>query len=136
MGKINLDAYIFFRGDCREAMEFYKNVFGGEITAQTHGEALGNQAEADWRDKIMHASLEGGDIKLMGSDTKKASEKAAKITLSLGGDDEAKLDEIFNKLSAGADVVQPLEKQFWGDIFGQLIDKYGIEWMVNISAKQ
>ena len=136
MGKINLDAYIFFRGNCREAMEFYKDVFGGELTMQTHGEAMGDQAEADWRDKIMHASLEGGDIKLMASDTKKASEKAAKITLSLGGEDEARLGEIFNKLSAGGEVFQPLKKQFWGDIFGQLTDKYGIEWMVNITTKK
>lgn len=62
--------------------------------------------------------------------------KPAKITLSLGGDNEAGLNDIFEKLSAGANIFQPLKKQFWGDIFGQLTDRYGVEWMVNISAKK
>lgn len=135
MNDISLNPYIFFRGDCREAMEFYKDIFGGELYFQTHGEVDENAAP-EMKDKIMHASLTGGPLTLMGSDTEKASAKAAKVTLSLNGSDEAKLTDIFNRLSEGGEMLYPLKKEFWGDIFGGFIDKYGVEWMVNISAQK
>jgi PhnB protein len=84
-------------------------------------------------DKVMHAMLEG-DIKMMFSDSRQASDKAAKIELSLSGDDAAKLTGYFEKLNAGGKVKMPLEKAPWGDTFGQLVDKYNIEWMVNIAG--
>jgi PhnB protein len=132
MASISLDPYLFFKGNCREAMEFYKGIFGGELTISTFGEAMPNEPEM--KDKIMHAMLSGGDIKLMASDTREASEKTAKIELSLSGDDEQKLTGYFEKLSAGGIVKSPLKKEAWGDMFGQFQDKYGIDWMVNISA--
>ncbi|HET8574676.1 MAG TPA: VOC family protein [Candidatus Paceibacterota bacterium] len=132
---IQLDPYIFFTGNCREAMEFYQSVFGGELVLQTHGEALGEGAPEDWREKIMHAFLSGGDARLMACDSKQANEEARKIELSLSGSNEARLREIFEKLSEGGKVKQPLEKQFWGDTFGRLWDRYGIDWMVNISQE-
>jgi PhnB protein len=73
-------------------------------------------------------------VSFMASDTEKASAKAAKIDLSLSGSDEAKLKKYFDALSEGGNVQMPLEKQFWGDTFGMLTDKYGIEWMVNVNA--
>jgi PhnB protein len=134
MSNITLDPYIFFRGNCREAMEFYKGIFGGELSLQTYKEVnMGGPEEAD---KLMHAALRGGAASLYGSDTEQASEKAAKVSLCLGGDDEAKLTEIFEGLSDGADVRQPLKKEFWGDTFGSLVDKFGVEWMVNIAGKK
>lgn len=133
MSKINLDVYLFFRGNCREAMEFYKGIFGGELTVQTYGDV--NAANEDNKpEHLMHASLEGGDIKLMASDTAQASEKAAKVSISLGGIDEEKLRKVFDQLSEDVEVKYPLKKEFWGDIFGSITDKYGIEWMVNIQA--
>jgi PhnB protein len=84
-------------------------------------------------DQIMHAALDG-EVKLFGSDTKLASPKMKKVSLCLGGSDEAKLRKFFESLSEGGKVATPLEKMFWGDIFGTLADKYGLEWMVNISA--
>src|SRR4051812_14672577 len=98
MASVNLDPYLFFKGNCREAMEFYKSIFGGELTVSTFGEAMPNEPEM--KDKIMHAMLSGGDVKLMASDTREASEKTAKIELSLSGDDEQKLTGYFEKLSA------------------------------------
>lgn len=138
MNDVMLDPYIFFNGNCREAMEFYKDVFGGELTVQTYGEVPGGVPGADKNNKdwLMHARLEGGAVKLMGSDTEKASAEAKKITLSLGGTDEAKLRAIFDKLSAGGKVTSPLKKEFWGDIYGGLTDKFGVEWMVNIAAQK
>jgi len=116
-------------------MEFYKNIFGGELTISTYEETPGDTPPG-MEGKLMHAALTGGLITLMGSDTPQASAKAAKISLSVGGDDEEKLTAIFNQLSDGADVEYPLKKEFWGDTFGTLTDKFGVEWMVNISGKK
>lgn len=134
MTKISLDPYLFFQGNCREAMEFYQGIFGGELVVQTYAEVkMGNESQQDW---VMHAMLSGGLVKLMASDTEQASAKAAKISLSLGDADEATLRPIFDKLAEGGDVFSELKKEFWGDIFGSLTDKYGVEWMVNIPANQ
>lgn len=135
METVTLNPYLFFGGNCREAIEFYKSIFGGELTIQTYDEVPGPTQEG-MEGKIMHAALMGGDVDLMASDTQKASPKAAKVTLSLSGTDEEKLTKFFNSLSEGVEVEYPLKKEFWGDIFGSLTDKYGIDWMVNINAKK
>lgn len=135
MQDITLNPYIFFQGNCREAMEFYQGIFNGELYFQTHGEVDKN-APPEMKDKIMHASLTGGLVTLMGSDTKQASAKAAKISLSLNGGDEERLTNIFNRLSVDGDVQYPLKKEFWGDTFGGFVDKFGVEWMVNISGEK
>lgn len=83
---------------------------------------------------FMRSTLDGGDIKLMASDSAKASPEAKKVSLSLGGSDEAKMRKIFDGLAGGGKVFQPLEKMFWGDIFGSLTDKFGVEWMMNIGS--
>ena len=133
MSKINLDPYLFFQGNCKEAMEFYKSVFGGKLTIQTMDEAPDFPGKDKMKGMIMHAMLES-DVRLMASDGPKASPRAKKIELSLSGDDDAKLRKIFDALSEGGKVTMPLKKQFWGDTFGQLSDKYAIDWMVNITG--
>ncbi len=135
MDTITLNPYIFFKGNCRAAMEFYKAIFGGELTVQSYEEVPG-ETPAGLEGQLMHAALTGGDISLMASDTLLASPLAAKVSLSLGGTNEAKLTRIFNALCQDVEVRSPLKKEFWGDIFGSVTDKYGIEWMVNISASQ
>lgn len=133
MDQINLDVYLFFKGNCREAMEFYKSIFGGEVNYTTYGEASVPDMEGD-EDWIMHASLDGGAVKLMASDTAQASPQTKKVSLSLGGTDEPKMREIFENLSAGGQISQPLEKAPWGDIFGSFVDKFGVDWMMNIAS--
>lgn len=86
MSNINLDPYIFFSGNCREAMEFYKSIFGGELTVQTVDEGPDFPGKEEMKGQIMHALLEG-DVRLMGSDSTKASPAAKKIELSLSGDE-------------------------------------------------
>jgi PhnB protein len=135
MDKIALEAYIFFKGNAKEAMEFYKNVFGGELNVVTYAES-GMSAEGTSPDWLMHASLEGGAVKLMASDTAQASPVAKKVSLSLGGTNEARMREIFDALSAGGSVFSDLKKEAWGDIFGSFKDKYGVEWMMNIGVKK
>lgn len=134
MGSINVEPYLFFKGNARVALEFYQSIFGGEIESMTYQDMLIPAPEGFTEENLMHASLKGGDVALMASDTEKASEKATKVSISLGGDDEEKLTRFFNALSEGVDVQFPLKKESWGDTFGMLTDKFGIEWMVNISS--
>ena len=130
---VEVTPYIFFKGNCREAMEFYKNVLGGELTIQTYSD-VNVSVDGNKPDDIMHAMLEGGVAKLMASDTALASPEAKKISISLSGDEEALLTKVFEGLSQDVEVRSPLKKEFWGDTFGSVTDKFGIEWMVNITA--
>src|SRR5688572_27973069 len=118
-------------------MEFYAQVFGGELKTNTFGEFGG--ADEAHADKIMHAQLEAeGGLTLMASDTAPgmAYESGTNISISLSGDDDAKLRGYFEKLSDGGTVTMPLEKQMWGDVFGMCVDPFGVNWMVNIVQPQ
>jgi PhnB protein len=129
-----LNPYIGFDGTAREAMEFYKEVFGGELTVNTFGE-FGSQGAPD-ADKIMHSQLETDrGFTLMASDTPSGMERTSgdNITISLSGEDGGELRGYWEKLSDGGNVTMPLEKQMWGDEFGMCIDRFGIPWMVNIT---
>jgi PhnB protein len=131
MANTKLDPYLFFNGNANEALEFYKGVFGGELSISKMGDAPDTKPED--KDKVMHGLLDG-DVRLMASDSGQASPEAKKIELSLSGEDESKLKSYFDGLSAGGNIKMPLQKQFWGDTFGQVTDKYGIDWMVNITT--
>ncbi|HEY3248694.1 MAG TPA: VOC family protein [bacterium] len=137
MDNVTLDAYLFFEGNCRPAMEFYKGIFGGQLDVQTYDEVPAEMpGREQMKGKVIHARLAGGDVNLMASDTHDKTLGTGKIELSVSGDDEAKLRKIFDGLSAGGKVSSPLKKEFWGDTFGSLTDKFGIGWMVNITAKK
>lgn len=135
MDKVNLNPYLFFDGTCREAVEFYKSTFGGELEMQARGEVDPNAPE-NMKDKIIHAKLVG-EVTLMASDNMDSSTLGTgKMALSVGGIDEVKLRTIFDKLSEGGKVNYPLKKEFWGDTFGTLTDKFDVDWMINIEAKK
>jgi len=136
MGKINLDPYLFFQGNCKEAMGFYKDIFGGELTIQKMDAYPDMPVDKSMKDIVMHAFLDAGDIRLMASDSRKASAKSAKVELSISGADKTKLHKYWDGLAKGGKITMPLEKAPWGDHFGMLSDKYGIDWMVNINAKK
>jgi len=129
-----LNPYIGFDGNAREAMEFYKGVFGGELTMNTFGEF--GAPDAGNADKIMHSQLETDrGFTLMASDTPSEMGRTPgdNITISLSGEDGGELRGYWEKLSDGGNVTMPLEKQMWGDEFGMCIDRFGIPWMVNIT---
>ncbi|MDR6804461.1 PhnB protein [Dyadobacter sp. BE34] len=135
MEKAVLHPYLMFEGNCREAMEFYKGIFGGELNMMTFGQ-VDNSCPAAIRDHIMHASLMGGEIDFMACDTPKPGPLGGdKIQLSLSGFDEANLRNKFAQLSEGGTITVPMEKQVWGDIFGAFKDKYGIDWMIDVRAQ-
>lgn len=132
-----LNPYISFPGNAREAMEFYEGVFGGTLTLNTFGEY--EEAGSPIADKIMHGNLETENgFTLMGADNPPGTSHnpGNNITVSLSGDDADELRGYWEKLSSGGTVSIPLEKQMWGDEFGQCTDQFGIAWMVNINEPQ
>jgi|SRR5690554_6722402 len=137
METITLNAYLLFDSNCREAMAFYRGIFGGEVTARTFGEVDNSCPEA-MRDSIMHSSLMGGDVAFFACDNPNPTAGGmgnGRISLAIGGDEEERLRRIFEALSTGGKIIFPLEKQGWGDIFGVVSDQFGINWMVNIRSK-
>ena len=138
---VKLNAYIGFDGNAAEAMEFYKSVFGGEVYSDTFGKFAGSgmPVAPEDEDKIMHAYLKGDNgIELMASDSPSGMERdsGSQISLSLSGEDEATLRDYWDKLSDGGTVTMPFDKAPWGDTFGMLTDKYGINWMVDVTSGQ
>ncbi len=130
-----LNPYLNFDGNTREAMEFYRDVFGGELQINTFGEyGTDDPAIADG---TMHAQLEAPNgFTLMASDGPPGSAITFgdNISISLSGDDAGELRGYWDKLSDGGTVAMPLEKQMWGDEFGMCVDRFGIQWMVNIAG--
>ncbi len=132
-----LNPYLSFDSNARQAMEFYRDVFGGTLDINTFGEfGSPDSAEAD---KVMHAQLEtDSGFTLMASDTPAEMQRnpGDNISISLSGDDADALRGYWEKLSDGGTVTMPLEKQMWGDEFGMCVDRFGVPWMVNITQSQ
>jgi PhnB protein len=129
-----LNPYVSYRDNAREALEFYKDVFGGNLSINTFGEY--GDPDAPEANNVMHGQLETDQgFTLMASDTPPGMDfnPGNNITISLSGDDEQELRGYWEKLSEGANVTMPLEKQMWGDVYGQCTDKFGVQWMVNIA---
>ena len=133
-----LNPYLIFKDNAREAMDFYKTVFGGKLTMSTFKEYHASQDPSE-DEKIMHSTLEvDNGITFMASDTPDRMEYSAgtNYSMSLSGDNETELRAYFEKLSAGGTVTMPLEKAPWGDTFGMLTDKFGVSWLVNIAGQK
>jgi PhnB protein len=134
---VQLNPYLNFRSDTREAMTFYQSVFGGNLTISTFKEFGGAMDPAE-EDLVMHSQLEGDHgVVFMASDTPSRMEfqPGNTITMSLSGDDETVLRGWFDKLSGSGTVAVPLEKAPWGDTFGMCVDRFGITWLVNVAGQ-
>ena len=130
----HLNPYIGFKDNAREAMEFYRSVFGGELNVSTFREFGDSGPNADG---VMHAQLETpSGYTIMASDTPEGMpyEEGSRITVSLSGDDSDELHRFWDGLADGGTVTMPLEKQMWGDEFGMVDDKFGVGWLVNIAG--
>jgi PhnB protein len=131
-----LNPYLNFRDNTREAMEFYKGVFGGKLILNTFKEFNASHDPSE-DNKIMHSMLEADNgITFMAADTPNDMEyrPGTNLNMSLSGDNETELRGYFEKLSAAGTVMMPLDKAPWGDMFGMVTDKFGIQWLVNISS--
>ena len=131
-----LNPYLNFRGNARDAMEFYQSVFGGELTLSTFGESGMSDDPAE-QQQIMHGQLEtSSGYTLMGADTpaRMPFDPGGTYSVSLSGDDDGELRGYWEQLSDGATVTAPLEQAPWGDSFGMCTDRYGVSWLVNITG--
>lgn len=135
----NLNPYLNFRGQARDAIEFYHSVFGGDLTVSSFAD-FGMEVEENEKNQVMHSQLLApGGMVLMAADVPAHMEypPMAGFSVSLSGSDEEdgeRLRALWAGLSEGGTVVEPLATAPWGDSFGMLADKFGVNWMVNISG--
>lgn len=137
MAQVN--PYLNFNGNCKEAMTFYSQCFGGELTLQTvEGSPAAEHMGPEYKNNILHASItKDGKAVLMASDAMRPDYKQGNnfsVSVNCMSDDEIKT--LFANFSKGGTVVQPLTDAFWGATFGMLIDKFGINWMFNYEHKK
>ncbi|RAJ86007.1 PhnB protein [Chitinophaga dinghuensis] len=130
-----LNAYLTFNGNCAEAMNFYKDIIGGELQVMSVKDSpMKDQVPEAFHNQVMHAYLQKGDLKLMASDAMNGDPvtTGSNVSLALGSDDVNEADQIFNGLSAGGKITMPMGETFFAKRFGMLTDKYGLNWMINV----
>ena len=134
---MKVEPYLFFEGRCEEALEFYRKVLGAEVTmlVRFKDSPDPDMCQTGTEDKVMHANLRIGDNTLMASDGRCEGQAAFQgFSLSLSLADEAEAERLFSALSDGGRVEMPLTKTFWSPLFGMVIDRFGVLWMVNVTA--
>ena len=137
MSQIN--SYLTFSGNCREAMTFYKECLGGELAFQTVGESpLSEKMPNRMKDCILHSTLTKGNLILMGSDmvSEKGLVKGNSVSLSLNCSSEEEIKNCYVKLSTGGSQNHPLEDSFLGALFGDLTDKFSNHWILNYNQNK
>lgn len=133
-----INSYLTFNGNCREAMLFYRECLGGELVLQTIGESpMAGKMPAKMKNSILHATLTRGPLVVMASDmvSEKGLVKGNAVSLLLQCSSEKEIREFYYKLSSGGEATHPLETSFWGALFGDLIDKYGNHWLLHFDKK-
>ena len=134
-----INAYLTFNGNCRQAMNFYNEVLDGELSLQTIGDSpMADKMPAKMKDCILHSQLTKGDLVLMGSDMvgEQGLLKGNSVTLMLVCNSEEEIKNCYEKLSAEGKATHPLENTFWGALFGGLTDKFGNHWLLNLEKNE
>jgi PhnB protein len=129
-----LNPYLSFSNNCREAMNFYKDSLGGELVLQTVGELpeMAAQMPPEMKSNIMHSVLTSGDIIIMASDLNRESPvEGNTVHLCIQCKTEDELNTFFSNLSKGGKITEPIADMPWGAKYGSLIDKYGKYWLFN-----
>ena len=136
-----LNPYIHFNGQAEEVINFYKSVFGGEVEISRYGDqppVPGQPDIGEFKNHVMHSVLKNDKFQLMVSDSGPMGpgRVGENISISLSGDesDDAELSKYFEALCEGGKITVPMDKAPWGDKFGMVVDKYGINWLVNIAG--
>jgi PhnB protein len=132
---LGVSPYIGFKGNCREAIEFYKTALGAEVMfMQTVGESP--MSDMGPPENIMHCTMKVGDSAIMMSDdpSPAAAGGGGNISLAIGLNDPERAKQIFGNLAQGGSVAMPLEKTYWAEAFGMVTDRFGIKWLVNCDA--
>ena len=131
---MKLNSYLNFNGQCEAAFKFYEKCLDGKIegTFTYEGSPMAKDVPAEFRNKLMHATLVIGDQVLMGADVPPGRyQRPEGFSVAIGLKDVAKAERIFKSLSEGASVQMPIQETFWAVRFGMLTDKFGIPWMIN-----
>ncbi|MGP6159643.1 MAG: VOC family protein [Vulcanimicrobiaceae bacterium] len=131
---MQLNPYLFFSGNCEEALTFYSKVFDGKIVGvnRYEGSPMESRVPADFKTKIMHASFEADGLSFMAADSSHDGHSGgSRIALSVATKDGAAGERVFNELATGGTVTMALGEVFWGGRFGSVTDRYGIDWMVS-----
>ncbi|GAB2833270.1 VOC family protein [Ferruginibacter profundus] len=134
-----INSYLTFNGNCREAMTFYKESLGGELNLQTIGDSpLADKMPAKMKDCILHSTLTNGALLIMASDMvgDKGLIKGTAVSLMLNCSSEEEIRDFYTKLSDGGEPTHPLETSFWGALFGDLTDKFGNQWLLHYDKNQ
>lgn len=135
---MKVQAYLSFTGRCEEALKFYKQSIGAEVTGLLRWKDSPDAAmkpPPGYEDKIMNANFRIGDTELMADDgmgEKRAEFKG--MTLAIEVADDAEAQRVFAALGQDGKTLMPLSKTFWTSSFGMLTDKFGVPWMVNVAA--
>jgi PhnB protein len=132
---LGVNPYIAFKGNCQQAIEFYKTALGAAVLfTQTVGESpMSNMGPAT---NIMHCTMKVGDSTIMMCDDPRPEAAAGdgNISLAIGLNDPDRATQLFSNLADGGSVIMPLEKTYWAEAFGMVMDKFGVKWMVNCDA--
>lgn len=134
-----INAYLTFNGNCREAMHYYQDCLGGDLTFQTIGESpLAGKMPPQMKESILHSTLAKGDLVLMGSDMvgENGLLKGNAVSLMLDCSNEEEIKNCYEKLCAGGQANHPLEISFWGALFGDLTDKFGNHWLLHFDKNR
>jgi len=126
-----LSVYLHFNGDCRQGMDFYKQIFGGELKVMTVGQSPMAAQRPEVKDKILHSILRRGGVVIMASDWLTAEERKPgnTVALTLVCQSKEEIESLYTKLPEGGKIKQPLKEEFFGT-YAQLIDKFGFHWML------
>ncbi|BDS06195.1 VOC family protein [Oceaniferula spumae] len=138
-----IEPYLFFDGNCEEAVEFYRDNLGAKIEmmmrySECPDELPPEMSGEENANKIMHVSFSIGESRIMASDGGCGAEapKFGGFSLSIGLDDEAEAKRLFDLLADGGKVEMPLGKTFWSPCFGSLTDKFGLDWMISVAPEE
>jgi PhnB protein len=136
---MQLNPYLSFKGDCEAAFTFYEQCLGGQLGSifRYAGTSLADQVPAGWQDKVMHGSVTLGGQVLMGADVAPEGYEAPRgFSLSLQIESTAEAERVFHELAMDGTVNMPLQKTFWAERFGMVVDRFGIPWLINCEGTE
>ena len=133
----SIDPYLLFNGNCRQAMEFYRDCLGADLNILTYAEGPGDHPDAV-KDKIMHARLAKGPVVIMASDPHDGTSpnQGNNFFLNLNCDSLEEIERLFNAVGKNGKVLLPLQDMFWGARFGMLTDQFGVNWMFSFELEK
>jgi PhnB protein len=134
-----IQPYLHFEDNCKEAMQFYQTLFGGELYLMVVGESPAKEEFAEeYHHQILHSTLRNEDFVIMASDTcgMGPRNQGNTVQLSLDCSSEEEINGLYQALSKEGQIVSDLKEEFWGDLFAMVIDKFGVQWMMFFEIKK